>query len=243
MKNNVQNISFKSNIRFVSHSQYKQLEQLSKVKVEEMWDINSVQKVEINGSTNGIRFCIAGVLKNLTDNNNFLFHWFPGKLYHQFKPGIPKTKKLKKIQEKIRESIKNKEVKGVLIGGLSKTSSKELNQLSLKLLNVLKKSFNAEERKNFTIFFSQGNFPTLEYTWHDSEFFYSKPQDTYYINTSSHTYHPKMESANLMDKDEIRQNFDLIHIANDDKVYIGLNSKTPIPNEFWNKNSFAKKYK
>lgn len=244
MQNNINSsISFKSNIRFIPYREYDRLSKLPRIGiVKEMSDINSVHQIKDYGATKDIKYCIAGVLKNLTEKKDFLFHWYPTKMYNDFGFGSPKDN-LINIKTKLKELVKHNQLKGFLIGGFSKNCDNKNNhyflgeksELSDKLLKFLQRPFSFKNRKKFTMFFGQNS----ESNWlPESHFVYSKPNDTYYVNSKCFMDYG---SGDLLDKDKIRKHFDLIHIADDDKVFIGLDSQEAIPNKFWNKNKFWKK--
>lgn len=235
--NNVTNISFKSNIRFIPYKEYEKLSTIPKTDiVKEMWDIDSVCQIKDYGATKDVKYCLAGVLKNLTTKKDFLFHWYPTKLYESFGFGAPKDN-LIKINTKLKEVIKHNQLKGFIIGGFSKNCDNKHNhyylgeksELSKKLLKFLQRPFKLKNRKNFTIFSGQNP----EDKWlPESAFVYSKQNDTYYVNSKCYMDYG---SGDLLDKDKIRKHFDLIHVADDDKVFIGLDSQEAIPKEFWKK--------
>lgn len=245
MQNNISNntnISFKSNIRFISNREYKNLlNRIPGVYAREMSDLKYAELIKDNGLTDGIKFCVAGVLNNLTKGEDFIFHWFPNcmfrGIFNQYK--LPN---LIEITDKLKEVKKSDELKGFLIGGLSKSIKKDKNKISLRLLNALKRPFKLQERTKFTMFFSQ-NFNKLNGKYPESAFAYSKSKDTYYVNAGSYAGFDEQRFADLLDKDEIRDHFDFIHVADDDKVFIGSDSQERIPNEFWKKNTFAEQSK
>ena len=85
----------------------------------------------------------------------------------------------------------------------------------------------------FTVFFAQ-NLNPEDWRPPESSFTYSKPNDTYYVNCKRCDKF-RYDTSDLLDKNEIRNYFDFIHIAGEDKVFIGLDSQEQISNAFWNK--------
>lgn len=106
-------------------------------------------------------------------------------------------------------------------------------------MNYFKKILNSEERKRFTIFFGQ-NASELDGYNPKSAFLYSKHDDTYYVNCQKFDK-SKYADIDILDKTDIKSHFDLINIAEQDKVFIGLESKEEIPKSFWQRNRFENK--
>lgn len=245
MKNQkVSNISFKSNIRFIDTINYKKIvKELNAPKVIEMWNIDSVRQIKSCSETDHINQCIAGVLQIPQKANrvqSLIFHWCPDRLYEN----LPQNKdNLIQIGKKLEEFSKVRKLKGFIIGGTSRkchVQSCYENKLSVKLFNFLKKSFKLGKKNNFTIFFSQKTKKREFINFSESAFIYSKKNDTYYVNCSEFFGSKKTGWENILKKNDIRNHFDYIHVADDDKVFIGLESEEEIPNEFWNKNEFEK---
>lgn len=239
MQNNIlnnTNISFKSNIRFIPYKNYRELADAPKIEVvREMWHMGHVKEVVNRGATEGIQYCLAGIMNNIKEKRDFIFHWWPDLLYNS------KGKKFEHLIE-IGKTLKNlaqkEKLKGLVIGGTSKMCDFDKSQYSLKLLNYLKKSIKMSDKKDFTIFFSQ-NSKNADFIFPETAFVYKKNNDTYYVNCRD-VDDSKEGLFDLLNKNEIRDHFGLIHIAGGDKIFLGLDSQEQIPNEFWNKNRFAK---
>lgn len=247
MQNNISNnsnISFKSNIRFVPSKEYKELlTNLGAKFVGEMWNINSVSEIKSCCYTDHINQCIAGVLKipnGISNVKQLIFHWFPDRLYENT---VQNKDNLIQIGKKLEEFSKVGKLKGFIIGGTSRkchVQSLYENKLSIKLFNFLKKPFKLRKKDNFTIFFSQKTKKREFINFAESDFIYSKKNDTYYVNCSEFLGSKEPRWEDILEKNDIRNHFDFIHVADDDKVFIGSDSQEQIPNEFWNKNEFAK---
>lgn len=242
MQNKIQNVSFKSNIRFIPYKEYERLVlEHNILQVKEMEKLEDVYEIISYGATKATNYCLAGVLKNSTEKRDFLFHWYPTKLYNDFGFGTRKDN-LIKIGEQLKKLVKTNSLKGFVMGGLAKSCDSsnnhyylgERSELSVKLLNFFKKIFTLPERKKFTMFFAQKS----EDGWMpESVFVYSKQNDTYYVNSK---FYRDYGGGDLLDKDKIRNHFKYIQVADGDKVFIGLDSEDAIPNKFWNKNEFKK---
>lgn len=229
MNNNIKNISFTSNIRFVSQNGLERLLMANKstVQVKEMHQINQVEKVRETAETGGIIFCIAGLLKNISNNTNYIFHWWPRPL---FDPTHSKFNQAENnlIQKKITE-LKSNKIKGVLMGGIIEKDSirtKMSKRLLALLINPHKKNKNAD----FTIFFGQKNSTSCNRP--ESGFFYHEKNDTYYVSVLDE------RCRNLLAPQAIKNQFSFIQISPNDKLFIGRNQ---IPNEFWAKSEIPKK--
>lgn len=234
--NNVSSQSFKSHIRFIDSRDYEYvLRQAGAGFSKEMWQLNDVDKFENSQATERILYCIAGVMRNLTEKSDYLFHWYPKRLFENDGYGS-KNDNLTKIEAKLKELSKSNKLEGLLVGGMSKDYSREKSKMSLKVLNVLKNAIRPENKDNFTVFFAQ-NIKNNESNWPETAFLYSNVNDTYYIrcrhSASNYRY-------DIWGEDNIRKHFDFIHIADKDKVFLDLDSQDVVPNEFWNKNKFAK---
>ncbi len=240
MQNKVQNISFTSNIRFVSNSKYTKLSSSVHTKVvKEMSHAAEARTVEKCGATSGIVFCIGGILKDLEYKNNFIFHWFPTEIVSD-KPKSQYIRNAESLKTFIKNIPENSNLKGLLIGGLAKGSPKE-SLLSIRLLNLLKRSAKHIQKQDFSVFFSQkADGVKFESLWPEAAFVYNKPLDTYYVNCKKFQYIDPSNTKDarglwidLLDKNEIRDHFDYISISPNDKVFIGSKQ---IPNEEFNKN-------
>lgn len=236
MKNNtISNINFTSNIRFIPYNRYKKLTNLYQTKfVKEMSNIDEICEFEQNCATEEIIQCLAGVFMDLKNKINQVFHLYPDKLYN----GLgQKLINLIQIGDKLIEMIKTGAFKGALFGGIT-LDNHSPSKLCLKLFNFFKKIFKACEEKDITIFFAQ-NAKGKEYSQPQTAFIYCKKNDTYYVNCRNGRYNYKIKTCDtwqdLLDKYEIRDHFDYIHVSPKDKVFIGFESKETIPNEFWNK--------
>ncbi len=237
MQNNISNISFKSNIRFIPYKTLDKMLNNSHVKYSgAMFDLCQINKVEQSSATKGIIYCVSGVLKNMSENIDYLYHWCPDYLFK--KPSGKKDNSLLAIGKKLQETKTSNEVKGFIIGGLSKSCDTEKSELSLKLINYFKKMFNAKERSNFTVFFSQKTSDKKGFSPR-SAFIYSKKEDTYYVNCQKFDIF-KDEDVDILDKNQLKNNFDFINISDEDKVFIGIDSNEDIPKSFWQKNNFKK---
>lgn len=242
MKNNaVSNISFKSNIRFIPSNTYEDLVKSTRAHVStEMSKVSELYEISSYGSTKGIKYCLAGVMNNLTQKKKLLFHWYPTKMYEDYGFG-QKRSNLLDIETQLKKMTKEK-IRGFLIGGLSKSCDNEKlrnylgpkSELSFKLLNCFKKILKPSQKRKLTVFFSQN--PKNNWV-PESAFMYSKANDTYYVRCKHGSdYFWK----DLLTKEDIKNNFDYIKIADRDRVFIGLDSEEAIPNKFWNKNKFAR---
>lgn len=238
--NNVSQLSFKSNIRFVPYERYRNLlfENIGKIDiVQEMNNIKEVKKIKNLGVTQKIMYCISGILKDLTEKNDFIYHWTPRFLY----AGQNKTDTLIEIGKKLKEFLKTHKTQGFAIGGLSKKSINYEKKLSKNLLDFLMRKLKPEEKNKYTIFFGQNNnskdvMSPMPY----SSFSYSPKHDTYYVNCRVFDSLKKDYVDLELTKEKIRDHFDYIHIGDDDKVFIGIDDPEAIPNEFWNKNKINK---
>lgn len=233
--NRISNISFKSNIRFISAKEYETMAKSARTTlVSEMWNLSHVRNIDNKITTKRIKYCVAGTLND--NRKSVIFHLYPDLLYNS---KGKKFKNLTEFAEMLRAMSKENSLKGLVIGGVSKPCDFDKGQYSLKLLNYLKKALNKSDRKNFSIFFAQNSRNPDSIELPQSAFYYIKSNDTYYVNCQEVDKNDKL--FELLDKDSIRNHFDLIQIADKDKVYVGLRSNDEIPATFWNKNSFAKK--
>lgn len=236
---NKNSLSFKSNIRFLPKAEFDRINLPRPLSyVREMSCLKDVQEVISSGETGGIKFCIGGILKLLDKNKNYIFHWYPTELFGSYKPFLQiKTKDFTEIMCKIKELKELHKLKGFMIGGLSESCDEELAQSSMKLLNHLKRPFEQKTRENFTLFFAQKAIKS-EGKYPESAFAYSVSDDTYFVNSGVYEDYNERFFHEHLSNESIKDNFKFIHIAPDDKVFIGLDSQEQIPNDFWNKNEF-----
>lgn len=76
--------------------------------VSEMTDIYAVEKVRKKGATGDIIFCLAGLFKDTSRKQDYIFHFMPKAFYDVESPF---NKKLKEIQSTISDFSKNTDVK------------------------------------------------------------------------------------------------------------------------------------
>lgn len=193
--------------------------------VSEMWQLKQVEEVHENGATKEIIYCVAGIIKDIEKKSDYIFHWFPSKM---FNCDSSPTKYQLEIKDALQDIAKTKEVKGFLIGGISKKDA-FVNFLSMKLINFIKTPFKKTEQKDFTMFFSQNAKYSSYWERPQSAFIYNKKNDTYYVNCKTSR---NEKWHDLLNKDEIRNHFEYISISPHDKVFIG---REQISNDFFNK--------
>lgn len=232
MQNKVQNVSFKSNIRFVSNKDYLgMVRKLSPEGIDTAYDASGLPIVQKAGEANGITYCLAGLVKNATKKINLFFNLFPSLL---FKASGHEEDTLTEIGKKISSIRKNDQIKGFIIGGVSEKNDKEINKSGFNLLKSLKKRFIQDEQSKITWFFGQKT-ENEELGLAKSAFIHDCITDTNYVNCQK--FVPKKNETDmkdLLDKQEIKNNFESIHIADDDHVYMGLDSKEEIDRAFFN---------
>lgn len=237
---NKNNLSFKSNIRFVSEGEFKKLLKTPTSKVEEMWEIEKLQEIHGRGMTEDIMYCVAGLITSIKDSKDYIFHWYPDELLGGRKQSI-KLPNFQVIINHFASLKQNEKTKGLIIGGTSSSVSKTTSRLSTRVLNAIKRPLTQEQRNNFSLFFAQ-NSPHKYKLTPQSEFIYSKRHDTYYIHSGVKSDEVEDEFVTLNTKEQIKDGFDFIHISDNDKVFVGLESDEAIPNEFWKKNLNTKKF-
>lgn len=234
IQNNFKKLAFSSNIRFVSKLKYDKLKMFPSDFVREMESLSDVRKIKKVGRTDRIIYCLAGVLDA---KEKYIFHWYPSSL---FKENHEATPELLDIEKALKILKKTNNLNGFLLGGLSNEVSLEYKLISLKLFNSFSKILKPEGKKNFTTFFGQKGQP-LQLRWGFSSFIYKKSSDTYYVNCQN--YKPYCNTPeDLLKPKKIKDNFAFINIAPKDKVFVGDDSKIPIPHAFWNKNEYKHRF-
>lgn len=228
MDNKTSNINFTSNIRFISYKGYEKLASMPNTAfVKEIHNLRQVETIKNQGATNGVIYCIAGVVKDFNEKTTKLFHWFPNLLLTEFS-----TVRIDILKNELNLLSKHK-IKGFLIGGITKgpdgTDPKFGHKLSTKLINIIKAPFKNARKADFTLFFSQDAKHVDSKHRPEAAFVYNKKNDTYYVNCKKY----ENEKWNdLLDANKIRDHFDYINISEKDKVFIGSKQ---IDNEFLNK--------
>ncbi|MFA7657945.1 MAG: hypothetical protein WCY19_00765 [Candidatus Gastranaerophilaceae bacterium] len=222
MNNNVSNINFTSNIKFVPYKRYKKIVSLPNIViVEQLGTIKNI-KVKSGGAVEQIVFCLAGVVKVLRKKLPLVLHLQPK---HILKDSTDR----KQIETTIRKIKPSRTIKGFLIGLLSQDCLKE-NLSGRKLLSLLRQNTKHIQKKDFTMFlFQDAENIVYEGELPESAFVYHKKNDTYYVNCR------KMLNEywhDLLDEKEIRDHFGYISVSPEDKVFIG---NRQVPNKFWNK--------
>jgi len=229
MQNNVSNISFTSNIRFVPYPKYREIADMGLFGTkfaEEIHDISKVRNITNRGATEEIIFCLAGMVQNLKSKKLFLSHWFPTKIVEDDRRCKRNSKKL---ASKLNKISANNQFKGVFFGLISEDFIKE-NKMGKKLFKLFKDNFKIPNKKDYTLFLFQ-DAKDLKSTdnWPKINFVYSKRDDTYYVNCRK-TIGKKIHD--LLTKDEIRNHFGVILPSNNDKFFVG---DEQVPNNFWTK--------
>lgn len=200
------------------------------VNVGEMWHIEKVKDVQNLGATKDAMCCLAGIFKNLTQETCSIFHWFPEFVFRKQKQGsVKNSDAIKATLKAIPETDK---LEGLLIGGLAGSFyNKDISDLSKKMLVLLKRNLKHVKNQDFTVFFSQVG--SCRTDWPASSFAYSNDSDTYFINC-------RKMAGELLTPQEIKDNFEYIHISPKDSVFFG---DTQIPNNFFEKTTIRKKCK
>lgn len=239
MENKVSNISFTSDIRFVTQNTYKRLiNQSNVVKVSLMYRLNHVASFNKKGASEGISSCIGGINRNLSDNITDVFHWDSCAFANV---GYVEQLENQEITDALSILAKLKKIKGLLIGGVA--SPHEDFPFSLKMVNFLKLPLKKTKKADFSMFLFQKKYKSKLINYPESAFLYDKEKDTYYINCTetkrlkANTY----KRRDIMNRHKIRDHYGVIKISDNDKVFVGLKSKIPIANKFWNKNDIVKK--
>lgn len=233
MQNNISNnsnVSFKANIRFVTSKDYSAMAKtLQPLIFSEMRQLDEIETVLLDSCTSNIKNCVAGVLKKMNNFKQYAFHWFSGCMTKDA---------LLKVETKLKRTKKKTHLGGFAIGGevmcLGECRESSAGQ---HVIGTLAKCFSKEELEKFSLFLGQKNyFKNLHFS--RTCFIYSKKEDTYYVN--SQLCLPEIGYKDVTTREDIRDNFEYINIANDDKVFIGLNSEDAIPREFLNKGDLDK---
>lgn len=208
-----QNINFKSDIKFVNETEFEEIAEHAQVRAPEMWSIYDVKEFSKDAATKNIRYCLGGVYK--TQGKNHIFHFYPGYIYYD----EDKTS-IQELEEAVRELG---EVKGLVIGGL--TGCPQADWQGLKLFNALKKNLKNNDKADFTVFYGQKKDEKAA-LGPSSNLYYSVAADTYFINA-------KKSWGAISNAQELKDNFEVISISDNDKVYI---DGKLVSNEFLNKN-------
>lgn len=228
MQNNISNVGFTSNFVFVSEARLNRLATETRpISINEICDISKVPQIEANGKTQGVIYCIAGVLKNLNEKTDKLFHWFPKEIV---KSDLASKSNAQKIVETLNQIPTAHQLKGFYIGGLSKSENSLFeNWMSSKMIRLLIQGLRHVKNNDFTAFLFQDAKNVDQEHWPKSAFLYCRNNDTYYVNCKNFkdgSWH------DLLDKNAIRSHFDYINISPNDSICI---NEEQIPSEFFEK--------
>lgn len=208
--------------------------------VGEMSKISDVKEVRKSASTDRIMFCIAGIFKDLKLKKDRIYHFFAPKTLKKYHGHEEQQNLLASV---LTVLAKRRKTKGLVVGGYAesiKYKDKQgqivsTSEMSLDMLNFLKKPFKQKIKKNkadFSCFLFQKywhlKFPSRPV----SAFLYDKANDTYYISCLIEKNDKSF--INVLKKSDIRNHFRFIHVSDNDKVFIGLNNKKHIKNDYWN---------
>lgn len=208
------NISFTSNIRFIPNYAYNYLLKApDTIIIKEICSLTGVKKINKNCATGDIYYCTAGIVKDLAQKEDYIFHWNPKSLFQDCN-----IKNLIPLKNKLHE-IRDNELKGLLIGGNFGQDS-TYKRLSKKLLTFLTKPFKKSPNCDFTIFYGQQYKGDQKYLLMSySNLFYQKESDTYFINCVNFN-RDLGKWKDLLDLQSIKDCFKYIKISPNDKVYI-----------------------
>lgn len=238
MQNNISSTNFSSGIYFIPHNRLLKMAETPGVKtVYESNGIQGIETIKDKGFTQGIMFCLGGVLKKTTKNNKgkneekvTMAHLYPTQTIPNFST----------IKKSVEQFLSNDKFKGIIVGGehwnirRDGLSRDNYGDKSSTLLSKLRNVFKPFKNKDFTIFYGQKiKDEKLGLT---TAFLFDKKADKYFISIDT----DNLKNANkIFSPEEIKDYFHYKHVSKNDQVFVVdpeyPDNYTKVPNSFFNK--------
>lgn len=219
------NINFTQKIKFVPRKTIRRRARgFGVTRIKEIWDVKSVKEIKRKGVTDGVVYCLVGIFKRNNDRSPKIFHFFPDKFYD--KAEFHANKYLNNFRVAWSNLFKDVKSRIFIIGGGAKGHVKE-GGWSEDLFKELMVPIEGNPSHECTFFVGQkvregySDRPTLA-------FVHSKWRNTTYVTV----VRKKLtgESVDMLDKNEIKDHFELIKVSDKDKVYV---MGKRVANAFW----------
>lgn len=210
-------LSFSSDIRFISSREFRKQVKISDLekqgKAVTDWTLKGIV-YDKEAATDAIKPCVAGGITHKKNFRDIMYH---------FSPALNASQEtLDKISKTFSGTIKNllnnfgDKVHTLIIGGYNYIPN------SFNLANTIKEACDTGENNQTTIFFGQDGA--------DTKIYFNSDKDTWLIAFNKPSCIQPFETPTI---ENIKQNYDYIHIASEDKVFVG-NSTQAIPHELLN---------